>query len=277
MSGSAEFFKAGYFDGPIRDFTFCAQIPRFTCSNCHYDSVTNWFNYPHLDVMTVVSKEERKRLGPIMKVKSTDDEIIRIISEMRKVWNVPITAGTILGPTRVKVTSKPKDDLHVLFNSMGFFCRRPAAEKLSREVPIRFVETTAIGKYGAAADYVEIIVPVAGRAQMPVEVTFCEECLRYSPDRGFPTVLIREHIPNETPFFKLLEKGVIVFTGEFVKLIRKLGITGFKSGETLLPVEVVEESSPRPSLVAMEAEAARIRDQKWQKLLEETEARRKGD
>lgn len=277
MNAPPEYFQAGFFDfTPVSDLDLCAQIPGFTCPSCGQSLITSWLSYPNLDVLEIVSKEERKRLGPVMRLKSSDEEIIRIISRLRDRWAVPITAGTVVGPTRVKVTSKPKDDFHVLPNHIGFFCRRPAAKRLLQEgVPIQFVETPAKGKYGAEADYVEIVVPVMGRVQLPIEKTFCDHCLRYSPGKSFPTVLLREHTPLDQPFFKTLENGVMIFSSEFIRIARQLGITGFVEGKTLLPVEVVGKSSPRPSLFQIEAEAALVRERKWKELLEETERNRK--
>ena len=174
---------------------------------------------------------------------------------MRQRWSVPVSAGTIIGPTRVHVTSKPKVDFHVLVNHAGLFCRRPVAEKLVWEgLKIEFVETPAGGKYGAEAGYVEFVVPILGHAQLPVESSFCSTCFRCTPGGSFPTVLLLEELPVTEPFFRTIETGSIIFSGEFIELVGRLGITGFVEGETLHPVKAVETSSPRPTLTVLETE-----------------------
>lgn len=262
MQPPNQFHQAGFFGfSPVSDLDLCAQIPNFTCSTCGQSRITSFHSYPHLDVFDVISKEERKRLGPVMRIRSTDVEIIQIVERMRQKWGVFVTAGTIIGPTRVKVTSKPKVDFHVLVNHAGLFCRRPAAEKLmGAGLEIGFVETPARGKYGAEAGYVEFVVPVRGHVQLPIEKSFCSTCFRYTPGGSFWTVLLHEGLPAAEPFFRTVETGTIIFSGEFVEVVKRLGITGFVDGETLYPVRVVEASAPRPTLAALEAEWRDYRD-----------------
>ena len=262
MQVTRHFYSAGFFGfSPVSDFDLCAQIPGFTCSSCGESSITTLYNYPHRDAFEVISKEERKRLGPVTRARSTDAEIIQIVERMRQKWGIPVTAGTIIGPTRVAVTSKPKVDFHVLVNHAGLFCRRLAAEKLVRAgLKIEFVETPAVGKYGAEAGYVEFVVPVRGHVQLPMEKEFCSTCFRYTPGGSFPPVLLQEGLPANEPFFRTVEMGTIFFSGEFIEVVKRLGLTGFVDGETLLPVRIVEASAPRPTLAALVAERRDYQD-----------------
>jgi hypothetical protein len=274
MQIRSEFYQAGFFGfSPISDLNMCVQIPNFTCSSCGQTSITSSYSYPHLDAFEVISDEERKRLGPVVSIRSTDAEIFQIIERMRQSWAVPVTAGSVIGPTRVKVTSKPKVDFHVLVNHAGLFCRRPAAEKLLRQgLKIAFVETSPWGKYGADAGYVEFVVPVQGHAQLPIEKSFCGTCFRYTPSGSFPTVLSTEELPATEPLFRTFETGTIIFSREFIEVVRRLGITGLVEGETLLPVTLVDKTAPRPSLVEQRREEARGREARWRKLSKVVEA-----
>jgi len=210
-----------------------------------------------------------------MHVTSSDEEIIGLIERFRQKWGLHVTAGTIFGPTRVKVTSKPKEDFHVLPNHAGLFCRQPAVERLLREgVAIEFVETPATGKWGAEAGYVELVVPVMGHVQFPVERSFCAACSRYSPAESFPRVLQRGGLPTDRPFFKTVETGTIVFSSGFIELTRRLEISGFVEGKTLHPVRVAETASPRPTLAELQAEERRYDEEVWQRRWEEAASRK---
>jgi hypothetical protein len=264
------FYQAGgsLENSPISDLHLHAQIPGYSCSVCRSDNITSWYNYPHLDISEVLSKDELKKLGPIIQTKGTDDEIVEIVRRLRRKWNVPVAAGTIFGRTRLKVTTKPKMDFHVLVCHAGLFCRRPAAEKLRREgVPFDYVETPAKGKYAADADYVEFVVPVLGHTKLPSGYSFCNACLRYRPDGSFRTVLLEEQLPADQPFFKTIEGGAIIFSSEFISTVRRTGLTGFVEGKTLLPVSVAKESEP------WDDEHDRLLEEKkskaWQELLKQ--------
>ena len=198
------FYKAGSFleVGPVSDLDVHVQIPEYSCAACGQSGITSYYNYPLLEPEKLLSKRQLQRLGPAMQIKSTNEELLEIVDLLRAAWTVPITAGTILGPTRLKVTAKPKTDLYVLLGHAGFFCRRGAAEKLKSEgVPIEWVTTPVAGKYAAEADYVEIAVPVMGHNQLPEGKSFCEKCLRYSPSGSFKTVLSPVGLPTGQPFF----------------------------------------------------------------------------
>lgn len=236
-----QFYQAGSFldDSPITDVDLACNVPEFYCPACGASGITTFYNYPHLNPADTLSSTEIRKLGPVIRSKGSNEEILQIVRRLRRQWNMPITAGTIFGPTRIKVGRKPKVDFCVLICHAGLFCRREAAEKLLRAgVAFNYVRSPAVGKYAPEADYVEFIVPVGGHCLLPRGKAFCDECLRYSPGGSFETFLIREGLPAGLPFFKLLEKSVIIFSSAFIALVNHLGLSGFVEGKTLLPVAV---------------------------------------
>jgi hypothetical protein len=238
-----EFYQAGSFwddRSPISTFDLDVQIPKFKCPNCAQELITSYFSYPQLNVTELLSKQELRKMGPIIKQQSTSVDILAIIEKLRNKWNVPITAGTAFGPTRITVTKKATVDFHVLVGHIGLFCKRAAATKLTNAgIMLEYVETPAKGKFADDADFVEIVVPVAGEEQVPQNKTFCWSCFRYSPGGSFRPVLLRNTVPLDRLFFKTLQAGTIIFSGKFIELTRRLGLSGFVEGKTLLPVAAV--------------------------------------
>ena len=266
------FYQAGNFleNSPVSDLTLHAQIPDYTCPACGNDDITTNYSYPHLEIGEVVTKEERKKLGPVMRTRGNNEEIAEIVWRLRRKWNIAVSAGTIFGPTSLKVTTKPKADFYVLVNHAGFFCKHSAAEKLLQAgIAIEYVKTPARGKWASEADYVELAVPVLGNQKLPPGKSFCPECLRYRPGRSFRTILIEERLPCDRAFFKTIEAGVIIFSETFISTTKELGLTGFVEGKTLLPVTVAKEIEPWD-----ETYKTREKERKaiaWQELLRKME------
>jgi len=194
-----DYYQAGSFlrCSPISDINLHVQVPRFECPICGNDGWCNSYNYPHLDASEALSKEDLKMLGPKARLKSSSEQLLDIVWKLRRKWNIPVTTATTFGPTEVKVTTRPKVDFFVLINHAGFFCKRPAVERLLKAgVQLDFVTTPSKGKYATEANYVEIVVPVFGHEKLPDGIGFCSECLRYTPGKSFRTMLLEGHIPE---------------------------------------------------------------------------------
>ena len=256
----------------ISDFDIYQMVPDFTCTVCgQYDITTN-YNYPQLRTEDILSRDEIDRLGPVMERESRDEEMLRLVNKLRKRWNVPITAGTIFGPTRIKVGKKVQQDVHVLLNHAGFLCRRRAAEALKGEgIAMDYVRTPATGKYAEKADYVEIVVPVMGHQKLPPDRSFCNECLRYGGGTSFRTILIEESLPKDQPFFKTIEGGLIVFSDGFIGTVKRLGLKGFVEGKTLHLLAIAKQSEPWDSEYDRRLKEKRAKD--WQELVRKVRER----
>jgi hypothetical protein len=185
--------------------------------------------------------------------------MLRIVEKLRFRWGIPVATGTQFGPTKLKVTSKPKADFYVLPFHAGLFCRRAAAERLLNEgIQFDYVKADTRGKYAEAADFLELVVPVTGHNLVPEDCSFCKCCFRYNSPGSFMTVLLAEAAAaSERPLFRTLENGTIIFSGEFIDTVTRLGITGFVEDETLHRVRVAERGAPRPTLAELKTEEQR--------------------
>jgi hypothetical protein len=236
------YYRAGFFeDSPVSDLGLRVIIPKYTCEYCGQYKIVNYYNYPQLDIKSVLDEEQILRLGPKIRKSANNAEILEIIVQLRRAFNVPITAGTIFGPTCLKVTSRPKVDFYALIQHAGLFCRKSAVEKLLKHgLKFEYVESPATGKWAVEAGFMELVVPVTGHQLLPPGVTFCNHCLRYISKESFPTILIQPSGAQlEIPFFKTIEDGIIVFHRSFVETVSVLGLTGLIDGNTIMPIQSI--------------------------------------
>jgi len=237
------YYRAGYFgESSVSDIDVCVNIPNFRCEVCGQHEIVNYYNYPQFDAKSVLNEDLVSKLGPRIGKRSSDGEIFEIAMQLRRVFKVPVTAGTIFGPTRLRVTSRPKADFYVLVQHAGLFCRRSAVQKLLADgLKIEFVESPASGKWASEAGYVELVVPVIAHQKLPSGVTFCGDCFRHTSKVSFPTVLIQ---PGEAelqiPFFKTIEDGIIIFHKWFIETAKRLSLTGFVDGKTILSIDCAQ-------------------------------------
>ena len=256
----SEFFQAGFFaDGPVSDWQQRYVVPIYACPVCQLETQTHVYSYPHLDPAEALTQDELKSLGPKVRAPATNEGMLRIVEKLRSRWGIPVGSGTQFGPTKLKVTSKPKADFYVLPFHAGLFCRQVAAERLLGEgIQFDSVRSDAQGKYAEEAGFLELVVPVRGHSVLPVEYSFCSWCSRFKPPYSFTEVLSPDAASiDDQPFSRTLQTGTIVFTGGFITTVTRLGITGFVEDETLLRVRVAEEGASRPTLVELKIEEQR--------------------
>jgi hypothetical protein len=236
--GAHAFYQAGHFEkSPISDFSFAYRVPRFECKVCHSQSMESRFAIPQHDPAAVLNREELKVLDPNGPHEAPAELVASYVERMKTKWRLPITAGSSLGPVRIKVTSKPQVDFDVLPLHCGLFARRHAVQRLKeRGFPLSFVSVAGSGKYADAADYVQIYTPAVARCVMPSGFTFCEHCLRYSPPESFRTVLYDNPLLHKLGCFATLETGTIMFSAGFLKAASETGTSGLVINDTIVPV-----------------------------------------
>lgn len=243
MDSSTPFFYAGSFmeRSSISKVVYPLVIPKFVCPTCHYGEVAFQFAYPELDPSDALTKSELQRLFRNADAEPIDAEFVqRSIRLLEDRFQVPVTAGTRFGPARIAVTATPKDDFDVMPLTNEFFVRRSAAQSLCREgFDLRWVEPKASGKHAAAADFVQLVVPIVAHVTVVDGTSFCRACNRVRRLDGYkkgqtPVLIVGPEIAG-LPYFKAIEASGLILTAPFIEASRRLGLRGFVFGETLFP------------------------------------------
>src|SRR6185369_15507299 len=107
------------------------------------------------------------------------DGVIKCVKRLSDEWQVPVTSCTSLGPARLTIGRKVKYDFERLIFSSAFLARRKAVELLWDEgFALDFVEVENRGKFGAEANFVQLVIPVTAHEAMPEGAFYCEVCKR---------------------------------------------------------------------------------------------------
>jgi hypothetical protein len=227
-------------------FKYHFKVGTFKCEQCKSAPYGPHWGYPHLDPVTVLTAAQLRQLRGRKEKLGQDNvteapETRSCIARLEDLWQVPITAGTRLGPCRPEIGEPPTYDIGTVMWSGCIFARRWAVQALLRNgFEFDFVELQSIGIFAKEADFVQLVVPVIAHQAIHSEATYCSSCRRVNEDKLGWTSKRPEHLYfslalNRHPFFSTIEHGNLFLSPAFVEASAKLGIKGLVEGITIQP------------------------------------------
>ena len=188
------------------------KVGTFRCGQCGSAPFGPHWAYPHLDPTSVLTAAQIRQLrGRVEKVLMQDvleaPETRACITQLEDAWQVPITAGTRLGPSHLEVGRPLTQDIETVMWSGAIFARRKAVLALLKHgFEFDFVEVVSTGKYAKEGDFVQLVVPIIAHEAIHPAATYCASCRRVNEDKltwtsKWPALLYQSPNLDRYPFF----------------------------------------------------------------------------